>query len=124
MNKKETEVALRLMRIIDWLLHGETGLSGKAIVRAYITPEEKGPWDYPHDPADLNRCLKMLEKLPFIDINIMKGKSRTWDLYLEKWKLLSAMLTKEKEVSGAGTAPKTYNIMKELQARARESGLE
>lgn len=49
-------------KLLNWMLTGETGLSSKAMARAFM--DLKGRTDHPYDPDDLNRCLLLLDAVP------------------------------------------------------------
>lgn len=50
------------IKTIHWLCHGKTGLSSKTMAfwLAFNEKLEDGR-NYPHDPADFDRCLRLLD---------------------------------------------------------------
>lgn len=51
-------------RAVAWLRDGEVGLSSRAIHDHMLGLKAKDGYDYPSDPDDLNRCIKLLELIP------------------------------------------------------------
>lgn len=105
-----------LRQSVDWLMHGETGLSSKCIVQAMlgvITPEGScDPIYHPHDPADLRRCMLLLDKLPQWRSRLqeMATVSPAWAALAKKWPELERML--REEMAAGHKAPRTYEAMK------------
>jgi hypothetical protein len=79
--------------------HSGMGLSAHAIVCV--------GYHYPHDPADLNRCLQVSPAAP----EHMRKVSPQWAALVEHWSELADLLASEQ---ASGQAPKTYARMKEL----------
>lgn len=79
------------------------GLSAYAILH--------GGTDHPHDPSDLCRCLRVSPQPPLH----MANRSRQWAGLVKHWSELAALLVEEHP---NGTAPKTYQRMKEVMAGA------
>jgi len=80
------------------------GLSAYAILH--------GGHDYPRDPADLCRCLKVSPSAP----EHMRGRSPEWAALVDHWDELAALM-KGEHPSGSG--PKTFARMRELFTEAR-----
>jgi len=55
-----------MLEIIKWLANGETGMSSKAMAFTALGVKYKNACYYPYDPADLNRCLLLLEAAPIV----------------------------------------------------------
>lgn len=75
------------------------GLSAYAI--------KHGGTDYPHDPSDLCRCLRVSPSAP----KHMRDRSPEWRVLVDNWDELAALLREEHP---NGTAPKLYRRMKDL----------
>lgn len=103
-----------------WLRTGQRGLSSESMVEVFeglpigtIT----GRWglSHPKDPADLRRCIRLLEAVPAYRERLqeMCHASFTWCVLVQAWDKLEAMLAEE--VPGEyGKAPRTYAEMKRL----------
>lgn len=103
--------------ILAWFANGETGLSSKAMASAAagIDPTSKS---HPCDPADLNRCIKLVDRVPavrdqFAAIALM---SPQWKAVTDNWDLLRETFVREvgKDWSRSKYARKTYEMMKGL----------
>lgn len=90
--------------------HPLTGVESSHGLSAYAI--RKGGTDYPHDPADLCRCLKVSPEAP----EHMRSRSPEWAALVDHWEELAELLREEHP---SGWAPKTYARMKELVATAR-----
>lgn len=109
-NQEEFE---RVKKALTWTVTGETGLSSVAIVRTHfgLPPGPHGDTcNHPHDPADLRRCVQLLEECPFIDIKCMRGTSIYWDALIGNWKMLMEIFEIEKKDSDNSSL--TYNLMR------------
>ena len=84
----------------------EIGLSAHAILC--------GGSDYPHDPDDLLRCLKVS---PFPPLH-MRTRSPEWAALVDNWQKLADMVETEQPT---GHAPRTYRLMRELISNARKA---
>jgi len=100
--------------LIKWLNSDDTGVSSKAIV-AYMEGIEPGRfgYDYPHDPSDLGRCLRLLDIMPEYKARLkhMKHLSPVWRNLIQNWNEISALYYEEYPT---GRAPKCYDRMKAL----------
>lgn len=116
MNTEKLSVEARAMR---WMLSGDTGLSSEAICAHMqgITPKRAS---YPSDPADLGRCLRLLELIPEWKSRIaeMSAYGPGWAGQVECWEELAAAMADEVGIdwSKGKRAPVTYNSMQLAQA--------
>lgn len=105
-------------KVLRWIATGRVGASSKAMAMAACDMPTDGA--YPSDPADLNRCLLMLEAVPEVRQQFAKvaAISRPWANFIENWGKLEAMFLEEVGLnwSKAQSAPKTYEFMKSLRA--------
>lgn len=69
--------------------------------------------EVPHDPADLNRCLKAMEAIPGLREGLPKvvGLCPEWAPLVARWDEVEALFREE---APSGKCPKTYALMKEL----------
>ncbi|OOF86732.1 hypothetical protein BKG93_02405 [Rodentibacter ratti] len=100
--------------IIQWLADDEgVGLSSKCmafVIGFGVVPRGK---NYPHDPSDLARCIKLLERIPEMNNHLYKMKqvSPIWENLVEHWAELEQLFNEEK---GSIRCTKTYQLMKHL----------
>ena len=102
--------------ITYWLAHGERGLSSEAM--AFTTLGETPRADHPHDPADLRRCLLLLDAVPETwqgGVMVLAKRSPHWAALARIW--LSLVETLRLEVgpdflAATGHAPLSYRLMR------------
>lgn len=110
-------------KIIEWLATNETGMSSETIAFAALgSPREIT--SYPHDPADLRRCIVLLDKVPEAAqvLPNLASTSPEWEGLVRNWPTLTKMLRVEigDDLPCYGwSAPKTYKAMK----RAMSGGI-
>lgn len=95
------------------LLNFPTGLSGQAMLAVKLGLEEhqlRDGFHHPHDPADLNRCIKTFG---WDTPEFMRGVTPTWTAYVERWDELIEMFKSELD-NPDWRAPKTYALMEEI----------
>lgn len=103
-------------KTINWLATGSTGLSSKAMAfyLAFGQKTERG--SYPHDPDDLDRCLRLLEAVPELRQYLprMSEVSPHWAALLENWEAIEASHLEEVGLGWckARKASKTYALMR------------
>jgi hypothetical protein len=103
-------------KILRWLANGETGMSSETM--AYTAIGIKTHKSHPYDPADLNRCLVLVKKVPEIKKHFGKIAkiSKQWKAVIDNWTLLEMTFVTEVgwNWSKSMAAPKTYELMKKL----------
>lgn len=114
-------------RIAEWLASGDTGISSKAIMlwlSAGVTDKTWGAGT-PSDPADLARCLRLLERIPEWKDRIgeMAEAGGMWPTFARRWAEMEASFIAEAggalPAKGANwSAPQTYQLMKNVEAEA------
>lgn len=106
-------------RVIEWMMSRDTGISSKSIVAVMTGANlDKCPdLDAPHDPADLGRCLRLLEQFPEWKLRMgeMSKAGRRWEIAVACWHEISASMEAEVGIdwSKGRSAPITYELMKE-----------
>lgn len=107
-------------RLIEWFVSDDTGSSSKAIAAHMTGTKAKYGMDYPSDPSDLGRCLRLLEKIPEWKgrISEMAHHSPGWAGLVYKWDDICKCMQDEVGIdwSKGDSAPKTYDMMKLAQA--------
>lgn len=110
--------------VIDWLADGEIGVSSKCMAMwlAFGKRTRDAFGGYPHDPDDMDRCLKLLHRAPGLRERLpkMAELNKTWAAMVARWDEIEACQMAEigLDWTKGGTAPKTYALMKEVQKAA------
>lgn len=106
-------------RLGAWLRSWDTGISSEAIFH-YMTLGVRGGGT-PSDPADLARCLRLLDRFPEWKprMHEMSSVSEGWAILMPHWGDIEATFLQEAGGSlpdrGAyWSAPMTYDIMKTI----------
>ena len=104
-------------KIINWLAFGETGMSSRNMAVAAVggVPDSS----YPHDPADLLRCLGLYKAAPEIRLAFPQIAKINcyWNALIENWDEAIELLEEEVALK-KGVAPKTYAFMKKIYKEA------
>lgn len=110
---------------VEWLFGDDVGMSAECIWRTmnYVAEPDQWPGAYPHDPADLGRCIRLLREHPEWSSRIeeMAAHNRVWKAYVSRWNELVDSYENEELHRGARmgwSAPKTYALMKLIEASA------
>ena len=105
-------------QVLDWLVSGETGMSSECMAMwlAFGRVAERGC--APGDPADFDRCLRLLEAAPGLRelLPRMADVSREWEKLVRHWGELESVHLNEVGLgwTKSQTAPKTYKLMREI----------
>jgi hypothetical protein len=105
-------------QVLKWLARGEVGLSSKCMALWLAFGElTKDPY-CPADPADLDRCLRLLATAPGLRrlISKMVEVSPDWAVLATHWDEVEASHLDEVGLgwTKAREAPKTYALMRSL----------
>lgn len=111
-------------KILKWFMDGETGVSSEAMARAFASesqdPKRNEYHSHPSDPADFNRCLKLLHAVPEAKKHMDKvsGLSDIWEKLVDNWEKLEQCFLAEVGLDWSKgrelRATKTYAFMKDL----------
>ena len=108
-----------ITNITMWLAIGERGLSSEAIALTTLGLRPTG-WraSSPLDPADLRRCLLLLEAVPETRENgllVLAKRCPRWAALVKVWDRLAETLRSEtgENLPPRGSAPRTYALMQE-----------
>lgn len=119
MSEREYATVGVSLRHFDWLFGRETGRSSCAVWRHMLyIPQPDGGWaEYPHDPADLGRCVRLLDCFPTWRSRMfeMAEYGAAWAALATHWSELEALYAEE--TGGKGdrwSAPRCYARMREL----------
>jgi hypothetical protein len=105
-------------RIGEWITSDGTGISSCAIVAIMMgaDPAKMGRKDAPRDPADLGRCLRLLELIPEWKprMHEMAKLGGRWPAAVKCWEEISACMDAEVGIdwSKGLSAPKTCDMMR------------
>jgi len=85
----------------------------------WLTWKTKTEWcSVPHDPDDLNRCIKLLNAVPELRARLkdMAKLGPVWKRLVEKWDLIEVAYINEAGIDWCKkrSAPHTYELMREL----------
>lgn len=103
-------------KVLNWLATGRVGASSKAMAMATLSLPNDG--SYPLDPDDLNRCLLMLEAVPEVREHFftIANIGVCWARLIARWPEIETCFLEEAGLNWckARSAPKTYELMKEV----------
>lgn len=101
--------------VLRWFGHGRVGLSSKTMAMHLTGMPCAG--DYPHDPDDLDRCLRFLEAVPEARAELprMAQVNATWAALVARWEEIEASFLAEfgADRSKRGTGV-TYRLMRSI----------
>ena len=104
--------------VLMWLGGPDTGQSSKAIVSwmerdVTLAATMGNRLEYPRDPADLGRCIRLMDIEPSYRARIreMADASPQWAALVFHWNELEALYREELP---SGKAPKCYDLMQSL----------
>lgn len=106
-------------KTIKWLATGSTGSSSEAMA-FWLAFGQKTCDNYahPHDPDDLDRCLRLLDTVPELRqrLHHMSEVSPYWGALLNNWGAIERSHLEEVGLGWckAHSAPKTYALMREV----------
>lgn len=101
----------------EWLFGGDTGLSSECMWRTFMGVREPADWfrrgSYPLDPADLGRCIRLLDRFPEWRprLSEMRVHGPAWSALVDHWDELEALYREE---APSGMAPRCYARMVEI----------
>jgi len=105
-------------KVLGWLSSGDTGISSETIAYWLAFGLNRPGGNHPLDPADFNRCLVLLQKVPELREFLfrMKSVSPIWKRLVDAWDRIEALFLEEAGLNWSKTrsAPKTYALMKEV----------
>lgn len=121
-----SDMKAELRKAFQWLFAGDTGMSSEAILGHMVAGVSSGR--YPYDPSDLGRCLRLLDKFPHWEPRIpeMAKYGPVWVQYSLHWPDLRKSMEEETGTNWekGKSAPKTYELMKRLQAASKAKQVE
>ena len=119
-----SDVVMR--KVLEWIAGPNTGLSSESMAYCTIDLQRTDAWAAygsctPSDPADLNRCFLLVEKIPEVKDAFPKiaQLSDDWKVIIDNWERLKESFVSEVgwNWSEGNSAPNTYKMMKELSAQ-------
>lgn len=107
-----------LLKILTWLAKDNTGLSSEFMVFTALGIKSKRAGCYPCDPADFNRCLVMLDRVPEVKnfFDVIAQSNPQWAAIIKNWDLIEQTFLEEAgfDWSKSQRAPKTYALMRNV----------
>lgn len=107
-----------LSRVIEWLTGNDTGASSKAIAAHMTTGKCNG--EYPSDPDDLGRCLRLLRLFPEWEARMpeMAAYGTAWLAMGPRWQEMARAMTEEVGIdwSKGNSARTTSDLMRGIEA--------
>lgn len=78
--------------VANWIMGHDTGLSSLAIV-AFMEGADQGSFEFPRDPSDLGRCIRLLNIAPEYRARLreMGEVSPMWEQLTQHWGELEAL---------------------------------
>ncbi|EBK2630087.1 hypothetical protein VL83_13880 [Salmonella enterica subsp. enterica serovar Montevideo] len=106
------------MKVLKWQTKGHVGISSATMASIALGLEKNfyhGRFDAPSDPADLRRCMMLVDEIPEIkdSFPLIAKKVKRFSPILREWDSLIALLKFEIKRPDK-RAPKTYKWIKEL----------
>lgn len=113
-------------RINSWIVGGDVGLSSKTVWATMLGISlEDGEVPHPHDPADLGRCLRLLEVIPEWKPRLgeLASLSPEWKALICRWDEVATSMETEVGIAWqkAKSAPATYAMMKSILDKTQRS---
>lgn len=108
------------IQAIQWLANGEVGESSRCIAMwlAFGTKVDGARYSIPHDPDDMDRCIKLLCCVPGLRplLPQMAELGPGWTAMVAHWDEIEALQMEEIGIgwTKARRAPKTYERMKQV----------
>lgn len=102
------------MTLTEWFVNGNTGESSRTLALWLAEGKRANRVSYPFDPADFNRCVRLLEAVPALRANLhtLPHLSKEWAALYDNWSILEETLRKEME--RGFTAQETYRLMRQI----------
>lgn len=107
-------------QVLDWLANGEVGESSRCMAMwlAFGKLARDSFGGYPHDPDDMDRCLKLLHRAPGLRerLHKMAELNKGWEALVARWDEIEAMQMDEIGLgwTKARSAPRTYALMRHI----------
>lgn len=118
---RETPVDTELSiteRYQRWKNSEDTGLSSACLGHLMMTGWVAARRDYPHDPDDLGRCLRLLRIIPEWRPRVMEMAvcGPVWAALAARWDDLEKSMTREVGIfwEKGTAAPKTYSMIEQI----------
>lgn len=112
------------MKIIEWLMGDDTGISSKAMVSVFTGKAIRNPLNRstPRDPDDFGRCYRMMNLFPewYARIDEIPEALPNWGPMIGAWPELCAMYEKVCDERGRYTPSKDPEASETMYLRMRE----
>lgn len=105
------------------IAEGKTGRSSEALAFNLLSLNTTET-SHPHDPADFNRCLRMIYAVPAVKSNLqsMSKVSAYWEALVEHWDQIEQCFLDEAgfEWTKSTSAPKTHALIQTIVISVRD----
>lgn len=103
--------------VIKWLFSSDTGASSECLAAEFLGVEPERV-SAPRDPADLGRCLRLIEKVPAVRqcVDRLAAKHAEWMKAAAVWDKIAHSMKKEVGIhwdDPTKRASDTYQLMKQ-----------
>jgi len=116
MSKEIEFTAERWRELAAWFASDDTGMSSEGMACHMSGTPLRDAWCAPSDPADLGRCLRLLERFPEWKqrVSEMAAYGGEWAALVPHWDEVSKLMADEVGIdwSKGRSAPITYAAMK------------
>ncbi|TNV22107.1 hypothetical protein FH968_04320 [Buttiauxella sp. B2] len=112
---RELVVASRGMGLTAWLASDDTGLSSKFMASVLSYGHFTAPNNYPRDPDDFGRCMRLVQAVPEFKglIHLLVDHGPEWEAVANNWE-------RWVELYSSGDGRELYKEMKASYAREAE----
>lgn len=107
-------------KVVYWLATARTGMSSKCLAVTLLNggPITTADKSHPHDPADFERCLTLIQAVPELRerLPIMKDVSKYWSSLIDQWSEVESTFKNETGFPSriVNSAPQTYELMQSI----------
>lgn len=111
---------------LDWVVGEDTGASSMRLWSQMTGAKNHEYGDWPHDPADFGRCLRLLERVPAWQSRLpeMAVCGAGWEALLPRWNEVADCMAREvgHHWEKGRSAPQTKALMRSILEPASRSG--
>lgn len=100
--------------LVAWFAGNDTGLSSEHM--AAVAAGVPGNGNHPHDPSDLGRCIRLVQRVPWIRSAFpeIAASSAAWKKVIDHWDELYSLYSDECAGRDYFYAPRTCSRMRAL----------
>ena len=112
-------------KVLSWLAGSDTGVSSESLAFHFLKIDNTSPFGIcaPLDPADLGRCLRLIDKVPAVRacVDDLALINDSWAALAPVWDEISESMKDEVGIdwSKGKKATKTYYLMSKHQRQGK-----